>query len=250
MTIKDAFIVTGAAQGLGRAFATRLAEHGKAVVLTDLSQDSLDSAVSELKAAGHAAIGIAANVCDPVAMEGVVAASQQEFGGVSGLVNNASIFSTLSMRPFDEIPLEEWRKVIDVNLTGVFVCCRAVTPALKVANVGRIVNIASAVVLMGRPNYLHYVASKAGVIGMTRAMARELGAWNITVNAVLPGATDTGILRETVTDDQRAALISMRSIKRAQVPDDLTGVVAFLLSEDSRFMTGQSLIVDGGTVFN
>lgn len=250
MTFKGAFIVTGAAQGLGRAFATRLAEHGNSVVLTDLSQDSLDRAVSELRAAGHAAIGIAANVCDPMAMEGAVAAAQQEFGGVSGLVNNASIFSTLAMRPFDEIPLEEWRQVIDVNLTGVFVCCRAVTPALKAANAGRIVNIASAVVPMGRPNYLHYVASKAGVIGMTRAMARELGAWNITVNAVLPGATNTGIPRETVTEDQRAALISMRSIKRAQVPDDLTGVVAFLLSEDSRFMTGQSLIVDGGTVFN
>ena len=114
---------------------------------------------------------------------------------------------------------------------------------------GRIVNIASAVVPMGRPNYAHYVASKAGVIGLTRAMAREIGEFDITVNSILPGATDTGIDRKTVSPQQREALINARSLKRPQVPEDLTGVLRFLLSEDSRFITGQSLVVDGGTVF-
>lgn len=244
-----AVIVTGAGQGLGRAFAERLADDGWAVVLTDVLAAEVEQAARDLTARGAAAMGMPADVTDPEAMAAVVDAACDRFGTVRGLVNNASIFSTLKMRPFDEIPLEEWRRVIDVNLTGVFVCTREVLPLFKAAGEGRIVNIASAVVPMGRPNYMHYVASKAGVLGMTRAMARELGAWNITVNAVLPGATDTGIPRDTVSPQQREALIGMRSIKRAQLPDDLTGVVSFLMGNDSKFVTGQGLIVDGGTVF-
>jgi 3-oxoacyl-[acyl-carrier protein] reductase len=247
---KGAIIVTGAGQGLGLAFARRLASDGRNLVLTDVLADEVEAATNELSGQGVEAMGMAADVTDPEAMAGVVDAARDRFGELWGLVNNASIFSTLRMRPFDEISLEEWRRVIDVNLTGVFVCCQAVAPALKAANCGRIVNISSAVVSMGRPNYMHYVASKAGVVGMTRAMARELGDWNITVNAVLPGATDTGIPRETVSAEQRAALIGSRALKRAQVPEDLTGVVAFLIGEESRFVTGQSLIVDGGTVFS
>jgi len=225
-----AVIVTGAGQGLGLAFARRLAADGYKLVLTDVSANQVETAANVLSSQGGEAIGMAADVTDPKAMAEVVDAACDRFGELWGLVNNASIFSTLRMRPFDEISLDEWRKVIDVNLTGVFVCCQAVAPALKAANFGRIVNISSAVVSMGRPNYMHYVASKAGVVGMTRAMARELGEWNITVNAVLPGATDTGIPRETVSAEQRDALIESRALKRAQVPEDLTGVVAFLLA--------------------
>ena len=244
-----AIIITGAAQGLGLAFAKRLAAQGWPVVLTDIMPDRAEAAADDLQSQGLSALGLCAEVTDPAAMADVVAQTVARFGGIHGLVNNASIFSTLKMRPFDEIPLEEWRRVIDVNLTGVFVCCTAVAPHLKAMGVGSIVNISSAVVPMGRPNYMHYVASKAGVVGMTRAMARELGAWNIRVNAVLPGATETGIPRDTVTPQQREALIGMRSIPRAQVPEDLTGVVAFLMGAESGFLTGQSLVVDGGTVF-
>lgn len=246
---KNAVIITGAGQGLGLAFAERLAVDGWPVVLTDIAPSKAEDAACELRERGFRALGMTAEVCDPDAMQDVVSQTMQEFDGIEGLVNNASIFSSLKMRSFDEIPLAEWRRVIDVNLTGVFVCCTAVASSLKARGSGSIVNISSAVVPMGRPNYMHYVASKAGVVGMTRSMARELGPWNIRVNAVLPGATETGIPRETVTPQQREALIAMRSIRRAQVPQDLTGVVAFLMQADSSFITGQSLVVDGGTVF-
>ncbi len=246
---KNAVIITGAGQGLGLAFAERLAVDGWPVVLTDVVPSKAEAAASALRERGFRALGMTAEVCDPDAMQDVVSKTVLEFDGIEGLVNNASIFSSLKMQPFDEISLEEWRRVIDVNLTGVFVCCKAVASSLKARSSGSIINISSAVVPMGRPNYMHYVASKAGVIGMTRAMARELGPWNIRVNAVLPGATDTGIPRETVTPQQRDALIAMRSIRRAQGPQDLSGVVAFLMHADSNFITGQSLVVDGGTVF-
>jgi 3-oxoacyl-[acyl-carrier protein] reductase len=146
--------------------------------------------------------------------------------------------------------VDEWRQVIDVNLTGGFLCARHAYEPMRAAGWGRIINIASAVVPMGRANYLHYVASKAGVVGMTRAMARELGGFGITVNAILPGAVETEVERETVTPEQRAAFIAQRSLPRAQVPEDLGGVVSFLISESAGFMTGQSLIVDGGMIFN
>lgn len=246
---ENAVIVTGAGQGLGLAFAGRLAAEGWPVILTDILPGKAEEGARALETQGFRALGVTAEVCDPAAMAGVVEQAVARFGGVHGLVNNASIFSSLKMRPFDEIPLEEWRRVIDVNLTGVFVCCTAVAAQMKAQGAGSIVNISSAVVPMGRPNYMHYVASKAGVVGMTRAMARELGGWNIRVNAVLPGATETGIPRDTVSPQQREALIAMRSIPRAQVPQDLTGVVAFLMQGDSAFITGQSLVVDGGTVF-
>lgn len=247
---RGAVIVTGAGQGLGRAFATRLAEDGYAVCVADIAQKQAEDVASELQKAGLRALGTVVDVTDEASVERMVDRVVEEFGAVGGLVNNASIFSTLEMRPFFEIPLAEWRRVVEVNLTGVFVCSKAVTPSMRSRRGGRIINISSAVVPMGRPNYLHYVASKAGVIGLTRAMARELGEWNIAVNALLPGATDTGIERATVTPQQRAALIDMRSIKRAQVPSDLSGVVSFLMSDDSGFMSGQSLTVDGGAVFS
>lgn len=247
---KGAVIVTGAAQGLGRAFARRLAEDGYAVCLSDIAGDHVAAAADELKQDGHAALGLAVDVTDEASVDRMVATVVDRFGSIDGLVNNASIFSTLQMRPFFDIPLAEWRKVVDVNLTGVFICSKAAAAPMRTQGHGRIINISSAVVPMGRQNYLHYVGSKAGVVGMTRAMARELGEWNITVNAILPGATDTGIERATVTQQQRDALIAMRSIKRTQVPDDLCGVASFLMSKDSAFMSGQSLIVDGGALFS
>lgn len=247
---KGAVIVTGAAQGLGRAFARRLAEDGYAVCLSDIAGDHVAAAADELEKDGHAALGLAVDVTDEASVDQMVATVVNRFGSVDGLVNNASIFSTLQMRPFFDIPLAEWRKVVDVNLTGVFICSKAAAAPMRAQGHGRIINISSAVVPMGRQNYLHYVGSKAGVVGMTRAMARELGEWNITVNAILPGATDTGIERATVTQQQRDALIAMRSIKRTQVPDDLCGVASFLMSKNSAFMSGQSLIVDGGALFS
>ena len=244
-----AVVVTGSGQGLGRAFAHRFASEGLKVLVSDIRKDEAEIVADEIIQAGGTAEAIAVDVTDEASTEAMCDAALSAFGRLDILVNNASIFSTLEMRPFFEIPAEEWRRVVDVNLTGVYLASKAAVPTMQGAERGSIVNIASAVVPMGRPNYLHYVSSKAGVIGLTRGMARELGAWNITVNAVLPGSTDTEIERDTVSPEQRKALISSRSIQRAATPDDLTGVVRFFASDDSCFVTGQSLVVDGGTVF-
>jgi 3-oxoacyl-[acyl-carrier protein] reductase len=154
------------------------------------------------------------------------------------------------MRPFEEIPVDEWDQVMAVNVKGAFLCTRAVVPSMRAAGYGKIVNISSATIHIGRPHYLHYVTSKAALIGMTRALATELGPDNITVNAVTPGATETEIPRATVTPQQAERIIAGQAIKRRERPSDLVGVVSFLCSPDSDFMTGQTLNVDGGAAFH
>jgi 3-oxoacyl-[acyl-carrier protein] reductase len=154
------------------------------------------------------------------------------------------------MKPFEEISLDEWNQIIAVNLTGSFLCCQAVAPYMRDRKHGRIINISSGVVLMGRPFYAHYVGSKAGIIGLTRALANELGGDNITVNAITPGPTATEIPRETVTPEQVKAMTEAQAIHRQETPEDLVGVAVFLASEDSRFITGQTINVDGGLNFN
>jgi 3-oxoacyl-[acyl-carrier protein] reductase len=247
---KKTVLITGAGQGIGRHFAQRLTKEGHRIAVIDRRADAARAVVAEIEAAGGEAMALGTDITDDAAVAAAVEAIVSRFGGLDVLINNASIFSTLKMRPFYEIPVDEWRQVIDVNLTGGFLCARHAYEPMRAAGWGRIINIASAVVPMGRANYLHYVASKAGVVGMTRAMARELGGFGITVNAILPGAVETEIERETVTPEQRAAFIAQRSLPRAQIPEDLGGVVSFLISENAGFMTGQSLIVDGGMIFN
>jgi 3-oxoacyl-[acyl-carrier protein] reductase len=172
--------------------------------------------------------------------------THKEFGRLDGIVNNASIFSTLKMRPFQDIPLEEWEKVLKVNITGVMLSCRAALPFMRETGWGRIVNISSSAINLGRPNYLHYTTSKSALLGLTRSLARELGPSGITVNAVLPGATYTEVPRETVSGSQKEALVAMQCIPRPQRPEDLIGIILFLLSEGAGFITGQSITVDGG----
>jgi 3-oxoacyl-[acyl-carrier protein] reductase len=171
---------------------------------------------------------------------------ERRHGRIDILINNAGVFSTLDMRPFDQIPLEEWELVLRVNVTGPFLCSRAVLPAMRRAKWGRIVNMASGAVTMGRPNYLHYIASKSALAGMTGSMARELGADGITVNAILPGATFTEIERKTVSPEQKERIVAQQCINRPETPDDLVGTVLFLSSDASAFLTGQCLTVDGG----
>jgi 3-oxoacyl-[acyl-carrier protein] reductase len=248
-TSERVVVITGAAQGLGRAYALRFAALGYRLALLDLNGDALAKVAEWITQAHGECLAITADIGD---VQSVQAAAQQidaRFGRADVLVNNAAIFSKLKMRPFEEIPLDEWNRVLHVNITGSFLMARAIVPLMRRHGWGRLINVSSAAALMGRPNYLHYTTSKAAVIGMTRSMARELGPEGITVNAVLPGATDTEVARETVTPAQKAALIAMRSIPREENVDDVTGVVLFLAGEDSRFVTGQSLSVDGGTTF-
>jgi 3-oxoacyl-[acyl-carrier protein] reductase len=235
--------ITGAAQGIGRGLAAHFLSHGDCVVNLDRHEGPNDALAADPL--------FRSLVCDVTEPESIRAAfAALDWPQIDVLVNCASIFSTLTMQPFWEIAPAEWRRVVDVNLNGSFFVTVAALDYLKASAAGRVIHFSSAVVPMGRPNYLHYVSSKAGIIGMTRAMARELGEFNITVNAVLPGATVTEIERETVSPEQMQAMISARSIARAQRVDDVTGIVAFLASDAARFMTGQALVVDGGLVFN
>jgi len=242
-------IVTGGGQGLGRAFAKAFAAAGAIAVIAELNEEKAHAVKLEVESFGGRALAIATDVARPESVEQMVVAVKRELGRIDILVNNAGIFSTIKMRPFEQIPLEEWDQVMRVNVTGVMLCCRAVTPFMREAQWGRIINMSSGSISLGRPNYLHYTTSKSALIGMTRSMARELGPHGITVNAVLPGPVFTEIPRETVTPAQKVALIGMQSVPRAQEPRDLVGTLLFLGSEGSAFVTGQSITVDGGTTY-
>ncbi len=242
-------MITGGGQGIGRAYALAYAEAGAGVVIAERHRENAERVAAEIRAVGGRAVACVTDVASAESAEAAVAATLAEFGRLDILVNNAGIFSTIKMRPFTDIPLDEWEEVLRVNITGPFLMARAVAPAMKQQGYGRIINMGSAAVTMGRPNYLHYITSKSALVGMSRSLARELGPHGVTVNTILPGAVDTEIARETVTPAQKQAMISMRCVSREQTPTDLIGTVLFLSGEASAFMTGQTLTVDGGLTF-
>jgi NAD(P)-dependent dehydrogenase (short-subunit alcohol dehydrogenase family) len=239
-------IITGAGQGIGRVFAKAFAMAGAVAVIAERNHPRGQAVAAEIIADGGKAIAIETDVADPDAVEALAKKVDNAYGRIDILVNNAGIFSTLEMRPFDQIPLAEWEQVLRVNVTGPFLCSRAVVPAMRRAQWGRIINMASGAVSLGRPNYLHYITSKGALDAMSRSMARELGNDGITVNAILPGATFTEIERKTDTPEQKARIIAMQCVPRAEAPEDLVGTVLFLASDASGFLTGQAITVDGG----
>jgi NAD(P)-dependent dehydrogenase (short-subunit alcohol dehydrogenase family) len=243
-------VVTGAAIGIGRAIAAELGAAGAKVVVADL-RGAEDTAAS-LAAAGTDAVGVTADVTSPEALDALAAAAADAFGGTDILVNNAGIFAGLEFRPFTEIPLDEWHKVLDVNVLGCFLAARAVVPQMRARGGGRIVNIGSTSQLKGTVGLVHYSASKGAVAGLTRALARELGPDNILVNQVAPGFT----LSDGVAGHldgftaMRANAPGARVLKRDMTPADIVGAVRFLAGPGAGFMTGQTLVVDGGAVFH
>jgi NAD(P)-dependent dehydrogenase (short-subunit alcohol dehydrogenase family) len=239
-------IITGAGQGIGRVFAKAFALAGAVAVIAERNEKTAAAVAGEILKADGQAFAVTTDVGDPASITEMIELVEDKYGRIDVLINNAGIFSTLEMRPFDQIPLEEWEQVLRVNLTGPFLCARAVLPAMRHAKRGRIINIGSGAVRLGRPNYLHYIATKSALMGMSLSMARELGPDNITVNAILPGATFTEIERKTVMPAQKERIIAMQCIPRAETPEDLVGTALFLASDASAFVTGQNINLDGG----
>lgn len=246
-SLKDRVVlITGAGQGIGRVFAKTFAMAGARVVIAERNEKTAAAVAAEILKADGQALAVTTDVSDPASISEMIEVVEDEYDRIDVLINNAGIFSTLEMRPFDQIPLDEWEQVLRINLTGPFLCARAVLPAMRRAKWGRIINLGSGAVRLGRPNYLHYIATKAALMGMSLSMARELGPDNITVNAILPGATFTEIERKTVTPAQKERIIAMQCVPRAEVPEDLVGTALFLASDASAFVTGQNINLDGG----
>jgi NAD(P)-dependent dehydrogenase (short-subunit alcohol dehydrogenase family) len=238
-------IVTGGGHGIGKAYARRLAQEGAAVVIAELDGPAAERVAAEL---GAQALAVRTDVAEQASVENMARHTVERFGRIDVLVNNAAIFATVPMSraPFDEIDPAEWDRMMAVNLRGTWLACRAVVPQMRKQRYGKIVNISSSTAIKGSASRIHYVTSKAGIIGFTKTLAMEVGKDNICVNCIAPGST----LSEENADDAliqyRQAAAATRALQRMERPEDLVGAVAFFASSDSDFITGQTLVVDGG----
>ncbi|QCI13968.1 SDR family oxidoreductase [Pseudomonas putida] len=239
-------LVTGGARGLGYAFAQAIAQAGARVVIADILAGRVQQAACELSEQGLDVSGVSLDLGDPASISNCIERTVKRLGGLDGLVNNASITNS-GGKTCEELDIETWDQVMQVNVRGTWLMTRAALPALRESGRGAIVNLASDTPLWGAPNLLAYVASKGALIAMTRSLGRELGADNITVNAIAPGLVQVEATAY-VPEARHRLYIDQRALQRPQLPDDVSGAVLFALSDLSRFITGQTLPVNGGFV--
>ena len=239
-------IVTGGARNIGAVYARALAAEGARVVVADVLDGA--PAARAIEEAGGQAVSVEVDVSREDDTLRMTETAMDAFGRVDILVNNAAIYLSINRRPFYEISAEEWDRVTAVNIKGVFLCAKAVFPHMRDQGGGKIINISSNTVMAGTPDFLHYIASKSALVGMTRSMARELGTHGINVNAIAPGLVEHE--GQTVPGEISASRVRARSIQRRQTPEDLTGALLYLASPDSDFVTGQTLVVDGGDLLH
>jgi NAD(P)-dependent dehydrogenase (short-subunit alcohol dehydrogenase family) len=239
-------LVTGAAQGIGRAIADGLAAAGARIVVADRR------GAEEAAASYRDGVGLTADVAKEDDVPRLVAEAVERCGAIDILVNNAGLYASLEMRPFEQIPLDEWRTVMDVNVASMFLMCREVVPVMRGRGGGKIVNISSGTPFRGVPFLLHYVTSKGAIVALTRALAKELGKDNVLVNCVAPGFTmSAGVeAHPEVVEKLRDVSVSARTLQRDQVPEDVVGAVVFLCGPGSDFVTGQTIVIDGGQYFH
>lgn len=238
-------LVTGAGKGLGRAFCKRLAQEGADIVaVTRADMKGLEQTAKEVKDLGREVLVVQADVSSEADTKSMAEQAVEAFGRLDILVNNAAIYFGVTRAHFTDIQVDQWDRVMSTNVKGPWLCTRAVFPQMKAQGKGKIINLASEVFFTGSHGFAHYVASKGGVVGLTRALAVELGPHGICINAVAPGFTDTEASR-TIADVNKYDT-TRTPLKRLQQPEDLVGIVAFLASDESDFITGQTILVDGG----
>jgi 3-oxoacyl-[acyl-carrier protein] reductase len=243
-------IVTGAARGLGQEYARQFSRLGARVAVNDLRDCSETLKIIEQE--GGAGIQTKTDVTNAESTREMAAAVVNEFGRIDVLVNNAALYGSLTFAPFQKLDEAEWDAAMNVNVKGIWQCCKAVLPAMKEQEGGSIINITSLAAVYGMPNGLHYTASKAAVIGATRGLARELGRYNIRVNAVAPNVVNTDATGEVFGDKREKIVdvtLSQQAIRKPLETEDIVGAVLFLGSDHSKLTTGQTIMVDGGTVF-
>ena len=239
-------VVTGAAQGIGRAIAEGLAREGARIVVADLQ------GAEEAAASFPDGVGLTVDVAAEDDVRRLVDETVERCGTVDLLVNNAGLYASLAMRPFEEIPLEEWRRVMDVNVASMFLTCKAAVPVMRRQGGGKIVNISSGTPFRGVPFLLHYVTSKGAIVAFTRALAKELGKDGVHVNCVAPGFTMSEGVKQhpEVVEKLRDVSVAARTIQRDQEPEDVVGAVVYLSSPAADFVTGQTIVIDGGQYFH
>lgn len=253
MRLKDKVaIITGGGQGLGREYAIKFCKEGAKVVIADINIDNAKEVEKTLADMGGEALAVKVDVSKSDEVNMMAEKAIEKFGKIDILINNAAVYYGVPMKPFDTISEEEWDRMFNVNVKGMWLCIKAVTPDMKKNGKGKIINISSGTWLMGIPMILHYVTTKAAVVGMTRALCRELGEYNICINSIAPGFTMTEASKTLPgrPPGLNEMIAQQTALGRNEEPEDLVGAALFLASDESDFITGQMLNVDGGCMLH